>query len=81
MRTERFADNGSPLGGRAVPRDWADLDARGKRARMMALGWARDWRDAGRLLGLHGAAARRKRAERATATPTRGGAAPWWTRD
>jgi hypothetical protein len=67
MKTERFAKNGSPLAGRVVPPDWRDLDPQGKRARCVALGWAGDLYEAGRLLAKHAAAAvqgRKRKAER-----------------
>lgn len=61
MKIERFYPSESPLGGRPVPPDWKDLDPAGKRARCVALGWARDLYEAGRLLALHSAAVCRKR--------------------
>jgi hypothetical protein len=69
MKTDRFFTTGSPLRGRAVPRDWRLLDPAGKRARLVALGWAGDLYEAGRVLAKHAAAASaaaRAKQERAT---------------
>jgi hypothetical protein len=71
---DRFARNGSPLAGRVVPRDWARLDFNGKRASLLANGWAADFYEAGRVLALHAAAARagqKARAARAAAAMAR----------
>lgn len=57
MRAERFIDNGSPLSGRLVPRDWKAMDVTAKKACLIANGWAVDFYDAGRVLAKHSAAA------------------------
>lgn len=61
MSTERFAKNGSPLGGRPVPRDWKRMDSVAKRICLVSNGWAADFYEAGRVLALHGAAASQNR--------------------
>jgi len=53
MNSEFFARNGSPLAGKRIPRDWKWMDALAKRACLVANGWASDFGDAGRVLGLH----------------------------
>lgn len=65
MRGERFADNGSPLAGRVVPRDWKAMDLAAKRACLIANGWALDFYDAGRVLAKHAAAATQGRKAKA----------------
>jgi hypothetical protein len=57
MKGDRFADNGSPLAGRLVPRDWKAMDPTAKKACLIANGWALDFYDAGRVLAKHSAAA------------------------
>jgi hypothetical protein len=52
----RFEIPGSPLHRKPVPPDWKDLDPAGKRARCVALGWATDLYEAGKLLAKHAAA-------------------------
>ena len=61
MSTERFAKNGSPLAGKPVPRDWKAMEPTAKMACLVANGWAPDFYEAGRMLALHGAAARQNR--------------------
>ena len=57
MTGDRFADNGSPLSGRVVPRDWKRMNLSARRACLIANGWATDFYDAGRVLAKHAAAA------------------------
>jgi hypothetical protein len=64
MSWDRFARNGSPLGGRLVPRDWKSMDHQAKQACLVANGWAHDFYDAGRVLALHAAAAMQDRKAR-----------------
>jgi hypothetical protein len=57
MTGDRFVENGSPLSGRLVPRDWKLMNPTAKRACLIANGWATDFYDAGRVLAKHAAAA------------------------
>ena len=80
MKIDRFISPGSPLDGRVVPPDWKSLDATGKRARCVALGWARNFYEAGVLLAKHASASvsRRKRREERT---RRIRSTCWWLAD
>ena len=57
MNGDRFVENGSPLAGRLVPRDWKAMDPTAKKACLIANGWAADFYEAGRVLAKHSAAA------------------------
>lgn len=64
MRANSFSAPGSPLHGRAIPRDWRCMDPNGKRRALVAYGYASDWKDACRIMGRHAAAVMRAKRER-----------------
>lgn len=59
---KRFFTVGSPLQGRAIPRDWFAMDANGKRKALVDYGYARNWGAACSMLGRHAAAIRSAKA-------------------
>ena len=61
MKPRVFDVDGSPLKGRVIPRDWFDLDFRGKRFALVKFGLAMDLSEAASILGKHSAAVRRAR--------------------
>lgn len=61
---KRFSAPGSPLHGRRIPMDWARMDTNAKRRALVSYGYAQDFQRACRVMGLHGAAVKRRRRER-----------------
>ena len=59
--TNRFTAEGSPLDGKRVPLDWKRLDKCGKRRALVDYSYARDYRHACKIMGLHSAAVTRER--------------------
>jgi hypothetical protein len=61
MSEERFARNGSPLGGKRIPHGWKAMEWPAKCHCLVANGWACDFYEASRRLAEHAGAARQGR--------------------
>ena len=64
VSAKRFFTPGSPLEGKAVPRDWFSMDVNGKRQALISYGYARDWNQASAFLSGHANAVRQEKRRR-----------------